>query len=284
MVLGRVVAFWRSRVHPAASGEQVAAAFAFVAGGAVLGVLGVIVVVLGDAFVPRPSWIRQVGFMAAAGGLPLFLTGLVIGLPSRLWINVLTVVGMGASVVGIGIFAVLYPERWHVTVQAPNAYALGAYLVGVSASAASSMGALGSYLVERARPAVGKKPARGEVSDEAIREDLEWASKQGWGWGGVKRDSRRDVNVRLKAEEEQVDFLSRGRPFVMERREDPTTAKAVRALSNLRGTKKPSTGSDVEDQVGHLKRLQREQREAKAKRRASFWWKLTHPLAWWRGR
>lgn len=269
----RLLDAWRARVHPAASRERVAAAFALIAGGTVLAVLGVLAVVFGDTLMSRPSWVRETGFVAAAAGLPLFLTGLVAGLPSRPWITGLAAVGLVASFVGIGIFAMLYPDRWYLTVQTPNTYALGAYLVGVSALSASATGSLGSSIVDRRQETDGEDPGRQDpITEEEIRRDLEWSREQGWNWGGV-RQRREGVKVQLKPEEERTDFVGDAQPFVLEVDNDPQTAEAVQTLSNLQGKKEPSTGTGVSDQAGQLKQLKTQQR-AEAEQDTTLWDKL----------
>lgn len=275
---------WRARIHPAASRQQVAAAFALVAGGVVLAILGVLVVSVGDVFLSRPSWLREVGFMAAASGLPVFLMGLLVGLPSSSWVKGMGVAGLLASLAGIAIFGVLYPDRWHVTVQTPNAYALGAYLLGVSALAASATAALASHMIERARSSVSQSdPGEPDpVTEEEIQADLAWASEQGWDWGGVPQ-RREDTRVQLKPEDEAVSFAGGGDRFVLEETSDPQTEEAVQALTRLRGTKDQATDEAVGDQVGHLRRLQEQKRAEEEAKRSSLWWKLRHPIQWWRG-
>lgn len=270
----RILDSWRARVHPAASRERVAAAFALIAGGTVLALSGVLVVVFGDTLLPRPSWLREMGFVAAAAGLPVFLAGLVAGLPSRPWITLLAGLGLAASFAGVGIFAALYPDRWYLTVQTPNTYALGAYLVGVTSLAASATGSLGSSIVNRRAQAGEDETARTDpITEEEILEDLEWSRDQGWSWGGVRR-RREGVKVQLKPEEEQARFVGRGEPVVLEVDEDPQTTEAVQTLANLQGKKEPSAGEGVSNQASQLKQL-KARRRADREQENTLWDRLT---------
>lgn len=272
---------WRSRIHPAATREQVAGAFALLAGGAVLAVLGVLVVTLGDFLLPRPSWIREVGFVAAAGGLAWFLVGFVVALPARLWLRALSATGLVVAWTGIAIFAFLYPDRWLLTAQAPNVYAIGAYLGGASMLAAAASGAVASYFIERATPA-GEAASERAVTDEEIAADLAWAEEQGWSWGGI-REGRPDVSIRLKNETGPIRFKGRGKRVHKEMEAAQPEIAAVEALASLRGRKKDSTDSDVADQVSYLRELKQRKAAEEAAQRESWAWRLAHPIEWLKG-
>ncbi len=280
----RLLEAWRERVHPAASGEQVAIAFALLGGGAVLAVMGVLLVALGDTVLTRPSWLREVGFSAAATGLPLFLLGLVVGLPSRRWVAALSTLGTACVAVGVGAFVYLYPDAWYLTIQGSTAAAIGFYLFGVSALAASSAAELANYFVQRAQGTAGSEAIdeNRPVTDAEIYDDLRWADKQGWSWGGI-RGGRSEQSVTLKDDIGPVGFSGRGKRFILEEEGIEQPAQAVQALQALRGTKKPTTDSDVDNQVAYLKELKSKQASRQEARQESFWWKLTHPIQWLRG-
>lgn len=278
----QVVRHWWNQLDPEASDQRMAFAFALLAGGAMMAVLGVIVVAFGDLVLPRPSWIREMGFVAAAGGLPVFLSGLAVALPSRWWERTLVASGMIACAGALALFVLLYPHRWHLTIQTPNGYAIGSYLIGMSFMAAGTAGCLGTYIVEQAEAATAAKRERDQRdwSDEEIQRDIRWAEKQGWGWGGV-RTGKVDEELHLKEEVEPIQFLGGG-PDVVETTEsgelDVTNA---RALANMRGVQPKNTDDDTLDsQVGNLKQLKQKRRAEESRKRESWTWKLTHPFQW----
>lgn len=278
-----LLAYWRERIHPAASREQVAIAFALVTGGAALAVMGVLAVSLGDALLPRPSWLREVGFIAAAGGLPLFLLGLIVALPTRAWLVALSGLGTGSALGGVALFSLWYPNQWYLTVQAPNGYAIGLYMVGVALLAATAAAELATYFVQRAQATTGTSgEARREVTDAEIMKDLDWASQQGWSWGGT-REGEVDATIRLKDDVGPLSFKGRGKRYKLEQEGAETTEAGVQALHALRGTKKPTTDADVDDQVAYLKQLQARKAEQQRAERDSWSWKLLHPIQWLRG-
>lgn len=270
-----------NRLNPEASDQRMAIAFATLAGGAVLGLLGVLIVAFGDLVLPRPSWIRELGFAAAAAGLPVFLTGLAAALPSRWWERALVAAGLALTAVGVGLFAWWYPDQWHLTVQAPNGYAIGSYLIGTTFLAAGTAGCLGTYLIERAEGAsqAAAEGAQREVSEEEIMEDIRWAEKQGWTWGGVREDQV-DVELRLQEEVEPIQFKGQGAQFLEAEEHSEPDVQNARALSNLKGIQPQRTDDDVGSQVGHLKQLKQAKREEERRKRESWSWKLTHPFQW----
>lgn len=276
-----VIRKWWNRLNPEASSQRMALAFAVLAGGAVLALLGVIVVAFGDLVLPRPSWIRELGFLAAAGGLPVFLTGLAIALPSRWWERTLVAGGLIACAGAVLLFAILYPDRWHLTVQTPNVYAIGSYLFGMTMLASGTAGCLGTYIIEsaEARQRIAEQERQRSYSDEEIMADLRWAEKQGWSWGGV-RTGKVDEQLVLKEEVEAIEFKGLGPGYHETVEAGQADVGNAKALANLQGVQPQRTDEDVHSQVGNLKELQRRKREEEAKRRESWTWKLTHPLQW----
>ncbi|MDX1611168.1 MAG: hypothetical protein R3185_02280 [Candidatus Thermoplasmatota archaeon] len=281
----RLLELWRDTFHPDASRERLAIAFAMIAGGSALALMGVALVGLGDLFLPRPHWLRELGFIAAAGGLPLFLYGFVVGMPTRTWVTALSVTGLTGVAVGVGLFSWLYPDQWYLTLRQPNVYAIGPYLFGVSALAASAAAELALTMAETVVPAgarVDDEDLTRPVTDEEIAQDLAWADRQGWSWGGI-RDTGIEANVRLKDDVGPLRFQGRGKRVIKEAEATREPLIAAEALSALRGTKKPDTDTAVNDQVAFLKELKAQQAERQAAQQESIWWKLTHPGEWFRG-
>lgn len=278
----QVIRHWWNRLNPEASNQRMAFAFALLAGGAVMAVLGVIVVAFGDLVLPRPSWIRELGFVAAAGGLPVFLAGLAAALPSRWWERTLIASGLIACGGALALFVLLYPHEWHLTVQTPNGYAIGSYVIGMSFMAAGTAGCLGTYLVEKAQAATASEDEseQRQWSDEEIMGDIRWAEKQGWGWGGV-RSSMVDEELRIQEEVEAIQFLGQGPDVIQTTEAGEMDVTNARALANMRGIQPRNTDDDTLDsQVGNLKQLRQKKRAKEEQKRKSWTWKLTHPFQW----
>lgn len=282
----RVVQDWFERLNPEASDERMALAFAALAGGAVLSLLGVLVVAIGDVAVPGTFWTRQLGFAAAAAGLPVFLTGVATALPSSWWERALVAGGLLATAGAVGLFAYLYPDQWHLTVRTPNGYAIGLYVTGATMISAGTAGCLGTYLIDRARASgAGGEGSQGRsYSDEDIRKDLRWAEEQGWNWGGV-RDSKIDAELRLKEDVEPMEIKGNVGSQLLEEHETTEEAvNAARSLTGMRGTQPKHAEPDtLEDQVGDLKALRQRKRRKREQRRQSWGWRLRHPIQWLRG-
>lgn len=262
-----------------------ALAFAVLAFGAVLAIGGVLTVLLGDTVfdLARPSWIREVGFAAAAAGLPVFLAGLSTALPSRWWERSLLAVGVLASGVGVGLFVLWYPDQWYLSVQAPNGYAIGSYLMGVSFLAAATAGCLGEYLSERLQGGEAKAgQARKAPTDAEIQADLAWAERQGWSWGGVRED-KVDVELRLTEDLEGVQMKGLGKQFVETVEAGEGDERSARSLATLRGIQPTGKDEAVEDQVGQLKALRQKKRDEEQGKRSSWRWRLMHPIQWLKG-
>lgn len=278
----QVIRHWWNRLNPEASNQRMAFAFAVLAGGAVMAVLGVIVVAFGDLVLPRPSWIRELGFVAAAGGLPVFLAGLAVALPSRWWERTLIASGLIACGGALALFVLLYPHQWHLTVQTPNGYAIGSYVLGMSFMAAGTAGCLGTYLVEKAEAATAAESKREqrEYTDEEIMSDIRWAEKQGWGWGGV-RSGMVDEELHIQEEVEAIQFLGKGPDVIQTTEAGEMDVTNARALANMRGVQPKDTDDDTLDsQVGNLKQLRQKKRAEEQQKRESWTWKLTHPFQW----
>lgn len=254
-----------------------------------LAVLGVALVVLNDtALLTRPSWLRELGFVSAAAGLPLFLVGISVTLPSS-WIERGTV-STGSLLVAGGViaFSVWYPHNWHLTVQAPNGYAIGAYLVGITAISGGTSSCLARHLVNSVRP-VHKEAAADdsrEWTDEEIRSDIRWAEEQGYTWGGLP-ESQPQTEITLESSVDSVEFRGRGEQFLVSEEAVETSEEGSQRLKAMRGRMEDDrTRVDqgtMDEQVGHLKQLKERKRAEREEKRSSLGWKLKHPIQWLRG-
>lgn len=281
---------WRDRLNPEASSSRIGAGFGAIAAGTMLAVLGVALVVLNDlALLTRPSWLRELGFVAAASGLPLFLAGISVTLPSS-WIERGTV-GTGSLLVAGGViaFSVWYPHNWHLTVQAPNGYAIGGYLAGITMISAGTASCLARHLVNSVRPihkeAAEKKEGH-EWTDEEIRSDIRWAEQQGYTWGGIP-ENQPQTEITLESSVETVEFKGRGEQYLVSEEALHTSEEGSQRLKAMRGRMdEDRTRVDqgtMDEQVGHLKQLKQRKRAEERDKRSSLGWKLTHPIRWLRG-
>ncbi len=251
-----------------------------------LAIAGVVLVTLSDIALARPSWLRGLGFGSAAAGLPIFLTGIVLGMPSKWWERALVAFGFASTMIAVGIFAYLYPDQWHVTVHTPNGYAIGLYLMGVTSISAGTAGCLGTYLTEKMQVAAQQADQRRKrsYSDEEIRSDIRWAEEQGWTWGGVRED-KVDVELKLKEDIEPLEIQGNfGTKMLEEHETQEEAVQAAHSLTNLRGVQPTRTDSDdLASQVGDLKALREKKRRQQELQRQTWGWRLRHPIQWLRG-
>jgi len=266
-----------------------AIAFAVVAGGLALAVLGVGIVALSDTALERPSWLREVGFVAASAGLPLFLMGLAAALPSNRLERATVGVGSLLAAASIVAFSYWYPNAWHLTVQAPNGYAIVGYLFGLTMISAGTSACIGTHLahVARARGEAGKLEDEGptEPSEAEIRRDLEWAKRQGWTWGGVP-ENRPHAELTLEDATERLEFKGRGDRVLTEEtsvEEDVQSAHSLKALQGRLNEERTSTDDDVAAQVDDLKQFKSKQQKKREEQRNSWAWRIRHPLKWLSG-
>jgi hypothetical protein len=281
---------WRDRLNPEASSSRIGAGFGAIAGGTVLAVLGVALVVMNDlALLTRPSWLRELGFVAAASGLPLFLVGISVTLPSS-WLERGTV-GTGSLLVAGGViaFSVWYPHNWHLTVQAPNGYAIASYLAGITAISAGTSSCLARHLVNSVRPVHKEAAERDESrewSDEEIRKDIRWAENQGYTWGGIP-ENQPQTEITLESSVESVEFKGRGDQFLVSEENLQTSEEGSQRLKAMRGhMEEDRTRVDdgtMDQQVSDLKQLKARKRQEQREKRSSLTWKLKHPIQWLRG-
>jgi hypothetical protein len=280
---------WRDRLNPEASSSRVGAGFGAIAAGTMLAILGVALVVLNDmALLTRPSWLRELGFVAAASGLPLFFLGVTITLPSSMYERAAVGIGSLTGAAGVIAFSVWYPHNWHLTVQAPNGYAIGSYLVGVTTLAGGTSSCLARHLVNSVRP-VHKEQAETEEgrewSDEDVRADIRWAEKQGYTWGGIP-DSQPQTEITLENQVEAVEFKGRGDQVLVSEESAQTSEEGSQRLKAMRGRMDEDRSrvdqGTMDEQVGHLKQLKAKKRREEQRKRQSLSWKLRHPLQWLR--
>lgn len=252
--------------------------FALFFGGIALGAVGVLVFLL-SAVVSAPGEtafaLREVAVVASAGGLPGLLLGIVVLLPGDRRMTYAAGAGAAVCLVAIALFVAVYPMHWNVS-RTPDYSAQGValYAVGLVAVVGATGAALVGHQVQTraadAEPtdADGSAEAEAEgatdaasVSDEDVRRDIDAAMADAdLSWGGVeKRETRR-----LELDTEVPDDV---RSNVDSATATTTTAEgtdvddAVSGLRRLQGREREtSSGTGVDDQTAALTELRNQQR------------------------
>ncbi|MFB6255877.1 MAG: permease, partial [Haloplanus sp.] len=197
-----------------------------------------------------PAWaIREVAMVAASVGFPVILLGMVVLLPGDRRMAYAAVGGLAVCLVAVGLFVATYPMNWNVA-QAPDYSAQGVaiYAAGLVAVVGATGAALVGHQVERAAPgeratevsagdgdAGGTGSASETVSDDQVRRDIDEAmAGADLSWGGVDRNDTKRLELNTPSDVE-VD------------RE---------AFENAEATTVRSSGSNVDDALSNLRKLQ----------------------------
>jgi len=232
--------------------------FALFFGGIALGAVGIAVFLLSAAMSGggTPAWaIREVAMVAASVGFPVILLGMVVLLPGDQRMTYAAIGGLAVCLVAVGLFVATYPMNWNVA-RTPDYSAQGVaiYAVGLVAVVGATGAALVGHQVERATPgerdaevsagtgdaggAGGSSGANGPsetVSDEQVRRDIDEAMEDAdLSWGGVNRKNTKRLELNTPSDVE-VD------------RE---------AFENAEATTVRSSGSNVDDALSNLRKLQ----------------------------
>ncbi|WP_049935018.1 DUF7139 domain-containing protein [Haloplanus natans] len=231
--------------------------FALFFGGIALGAVGIAVFLLSAAMSGggTPAWaIREVAMVAASVGFPVILLGMVVLLPADQRMTYAAVGGLAVCLVAVGLFVATYPMNWNVA-RTPDYSAQGVaiYAVGLVAVVGATGAALVGHQVERATPGeratevsagagdaggtdgAGGANGPGEtVSDEQVRRDIDEAMADAdLSWGGVNRKNTKRLELNT--------------PGVEVDRE---------AFENAEATTVRSSGSNVDDALSNLRKLQ----------------------------
>jgi len=228
--------------------------FALFFGGIALGAVGIVVFLL-SAVVSgggTPAWaIREVAMVAASVGFPVILLGMVVLLPGDQRMTYVSVGGLAICLVAVALFVATYPMNWNVA-RTPDYSAQGVaiYAVGLVAVVGATGAALVGHQVERATPGeraaavsteTGEEGSSGaggaseNVSDEQVRRDIDEAMEGAdLSWGGVNRKNTKRLELNTPSDVE-VD------------RE---------AFENAEATTVRSSGSNVDDALSNLRKLQ----------------------------
>jgi hypothetical protein len=240
--------------------------FALFFGGIALGAVGIVVFLLSAATSGggTPTWaIREVAMVAASVGFPVILLGMVVLLPGDRRMTYVAVGGLAVCLAAVALFVATYPMNWNVA-RTPDYSAQGVavYAVGLVAVVGATGAALVGHQVERASPgeraaataaetggaatttsSSDAEDATGSVSDEQVRRDIDEAMADAdLSWGGVSRKDTKRLELNTPSDVE-VD------------RE---------AFENAEATTVRSSGSEVDDALSNLRKLQGRERETDA--------------------
>ena len=250
--------------------------FALFFGGIALGAVGVVVFLLSAlGSGGQPLWaLREVAVVAAAGGFPVLLLGIVTLLPGDRRMLYAATGGIAVCVVALALFVYAYPWMWNVDGTDYSAQGVAIYAVGLVAIMGSTAAALVGHQVEQAAgPAGGAETAGDEADGESgdAGEDPEAVSAQARrdveeamagadiSWGGVeKRETKRlELNTPDMGEVSgNVDSSS----AKTTRDSGSNVDDAVAAMQGLKGgNKETASGGGTDDQAAALRNLRERQ-------------------------
>lgn len=238
-----------------------------------LGAVGV-VVFLYSATLPASSStayaVREVAGVAAAGGLPALLLGIVVLLPVDKRMVYTAAAGSVIDLVAVGIFVWAYPQDWNVTVPPDySAHGIAVYSVGVALVVSATGAALVAHRVERVTAdtatddgsAAAPEATADTISDEAVQADIDRAlADVELSWGGVDKTETRTLNLDTSAIDE-IDSESLPQSGLETRTEDSSVTDAVSQLKGLQGGEiDTASGDSTDDQAAALRELRQQQR------------------------
>jgi hypothetical protein len=250
--------------------------FALFFGGIALGGVGVAVFLLSASLGGgQPLFaLREVAVVAAAGGFPVFLLGIVTLLPGDRRMLYAATAGIAVCLVALALFVYAYPWQWNVDGTDYSAQGVAVYAVGLVALMGSTAAALVGHQVERASssaPDAGgaaagasgtpEAAAEGEtVTEDQVRRDIDAAmADTELSWGGVeKRETRRlELNTPDVGDVSgNVDASS----ATTTRASGSSVDDAVAAMQGLKGgNAETASGGGTDDQAAALAELRERQ-------------------------
>lgn len=279
---GRLFEWYRRYIGDPRAETDVYLGFALFFGGIALGAVGIAVFLLSAAVGGDPTRVfalREVAVVAAAGGFPALLLGIVVLLPGDRRMTYASLVGVAVCGAALALFVHAYPWHWNVD-RAPDYSAQGValYAGGLVAVVGATGAALVGHQVERAAgPAAASagsetggattESADESVSEADVRRDIDEAMAEAdVSWGGVEKRETKRLNLNTEA----VDDVDRTNVESVSAK--TTRAKgvddAVAGLQGLRGEQaETDSGGGTDEQTAALTEL-RKQKEAERRAEA----------------
>lgn len=279
----RLLALYRRYVGEPEKETDVYLGFALFFGGIALGALG-FVLFLGSSAVTAGSayfWqLREIAITLAAAGLPAFMLGIVVLLPTSRRIRYGAAVGGVLCLVAIGVFIAVYPSNWNVPTGTDySAQGIAVYAGGVTVLVAATGAALVGHHLERARAEIAAQGADAggdattgttggsgtgsrsdSVSDEQIARDIDDAmSNVELSWGGVEKRETKRLKLNTATDDVDVDRSGFDESTANTARSE-SVDDAVAGLRKLQGGEREQAASDgVDDQTNALRQLREQQ-------------------------
>jgi hypothetical protein len=254
--------------------------FALFFGGIALGAVGVVVFLLSAlGSGGQPLWaLREVAVVAAAGGFPILLLGIVTLLPGDRRMLYVATGGIAVCLVALALFVYAYPWMWNVDGTDYSAQGVAIYAVGLVAIMGSTAAALVGHQVERAAgPAGGPEVtgaadgADGAGSESDAGEDPDAVSAQARrdvdeamdgadiSWGGVEKRETKRLQLNTPDMGEVSGNVDRSSAKTT-RDSGSSVDDAVAAMQGLKGgNKETASGGGTDDQAAALRNLREKQ-------------------------
>jgi hypothetical protein len=194
---GPLVTWYRSRIGDPATGDEARGYWIF-AFGVILGVIGMVLFLAGDA----ASSIRELSVVLVASGLALGLAGPIIRLPLQRAATWFVYLGVAVCVAAIGWFVVAFPAQW--SPQTGQSTIISLYAVGLGVMAVG--GVLIPTLTDRAD--LEAEVSALQVELNTFRETLKDTEADEAEQAAVVADLRRtivDSEAETTADEEAVE-------------------------------------------------------------------------------
>lgn len=213
--------------------------------------------------------LAQPGYLLGMLSPPLALLAVVVLLPTERRAKVGGLVGTAITVVAIVAFLLSYPDQWFEFGTQNTLAVVGTYAAGLTLLTAVTGSALVAHRLEQAQATVtvpdepgAEAEESGEtVTDGQVQADIEDAmSNVDLSWGGVEKDSNRDLSLREDYADEESDGLN----IEAEKTVNPGGVDSeVKGLKQLKGGEQnvATSESTVDGQTAALNELKQQKRD-----------------------
>lgn len=213
--------------------------------------------------------LAQPGYLLGMLSPPLALLAVVVLLPTERRAKVGGLVGTAITVVAIVAFLLSYPDQWFEFGTQNTLAVVGTYAAGLTLLTAVTGSALVAHRLEQAQATVTVPDEPGAEADESgetvtdgqVQADIEDAmSNVDLSWGGVEKDSNRDLSLREDYADEESDGLN----IEAEKTVNPGGVDSeVKGLKQLKGGEQnvATSESTVDGQTAALNELKQQKRD-----------------------